>query len=179
MGEPEYVIGMRVKVERDSVSFTQDRYISDLNNLHKPGDKPTNTPTSGETLCMTGIHGKDKSPPLKDPKQYRSLVGGLMYTLITRPDVAAAVSTCARYVQAPTEAHLEAANRILRFLNHTKSKPLVYYKCKGIVVTAFVDSSWANCPDTRRSRFGYAIYLGQSLIAWCSTPSNRTFQRRG
>ena len=35
-------------------------------------------------------------------------------------------------------------------------------------MTAFVDSSWANCPDTRRSRFGYAIYLGRCLIAWCS-----------
>ena len=91
-----------------------------------------------------------------------------MYTLITRPDVAVAVSTCARYVQAPREAHLEAANGILRFLNHTKTKPLVYYKCKDIVVTAFVDSSWANCPDTRRSRFGYDFYLGKSLIAWCS-----------
>ena len=35
-------------------------------------------------------------------------------------------------------------------------------------MTAFVDSSWTNCPDTRRSHFGYAIYLGKSLIAWCS-----------
>ena len=133
MGEPEYVIGVRVKVDNDSVSFTQDRYINDLTNLHKPGSKPTNTPASSDALCATGIHNKEKSPPLQDPKKYRSLVGGLMYTLITRPDVAAAVSTCARYVQSPTEAHLEAAERILRFLNHTKSTPLIYYKLADVL----------------------------------------------
>ena len=105
---------------------------------------------------------------LSDPTTYRSLVGGLMYTLITRPDVAAPVSICARHVQNPRQAHMDAAERILRFLYHSKTRPLVYYRCGNIVVTAFVDSSWANCPDTRRSRFGYAIFVGKSLVAWCS-----------
>ena len=93
-----------------------------------------------------------------------------MYTLITRPDVAAAVSMCARYVQTPREAHLDAAKRILRFLHHTRKQPLVYTVavCGNITVKAFVDSSWGNCVDTRRSRFGYAIYVGKSLVAWCS-----------
>ena len=91
-----------------------------------------------------------------------------MYTLITRPDVAAAVSICARYVQTPRQAHLEAAQRILRFLHHTRKQPLVYTICGNIHVKAFVDSSWANDIDTRRSRFGYAIYVGKSLVAWCS-----------
>ena len=169
LGTPEYVIGVRVKVSAASVTFTQDRYISDLVALHKPGDKPTNTPAApGEILCATGIHKQDESPLLEDPTAYRSLVGGLMYTLITRPDVATATSICARYVQSPRQAHLDAANRILRFLHHTRTTPLIYYKHNGITVTAFVDSSWANDVDTRRSRFGYAVYVGKALIAWCS-----------
>ena len=91
-----------------------------------------------------------------------------MYTLITRPDVAAAVSKCARYVQTPREAHLNAAKRILRFLHHTRDTPLVYRIGDNIVIKAFVDSSWANDVDTRRSRFGYAIFVGGCLVAWCS-----------
>ena len=91
-----------------------------------------------------------------------------MYTLITRPDVATAVSVCARYVQAPREAHLDAAKRILRYLYHTREQPLVYSVCNNTLIKAFVDSSWGNDVDTRRSRFGYAIYLGKCLIAWCS-----------
>ena len=91
-----------------------------------------------------------------------------MYTLITRPDVANAVSVCARYVQSPRQAHLDAANRILRFLHHTRSTPLVYHRGHGIDVTGFVDSSWANDVDTRRSRFGYGAFIGRALVAWCS-----------
>ena len=91
-----------------------------------------------------------------------------MYTLITRPDVAAAVSICARYMQTPRKAHLDAARRILRFLFHTRTQSLFYFRVDNNDVTAFVDSSWANDLDTRRSRFGYAIYVGKALVAWCS-----------
>ena len=41
LGEPSYVIGVRVDVNSDCVKFTQDRYISDLFTLHKPGTAPT------------------------------------------------------------------------------------------------------------------------------------------
>ena len=169
LGEPSYVIGVRVNITPHSIKFTQDRYISDLFALHKPGDTPTSTPaTPNAILCALGLHKQDESPLLSDPSVYRSLVGGLMYALITRPDVAAAVSICARYVQAPRQAHLEAAKRILRFLYHTREQPLVYTLCDDIAIRAFVDSSWGNDIDTRRSRFGYAIYVGKCLVAWCS-----------
>ena len=170
LGEPRYVIGVRVKFNKGNVSFMQDRYIDDLHGQHNPGTKPTNTPAAaGQTLCATGIHGAGESPLLPDPKVYRSLVGGLMYALITRPDVAAAVSMCARYLQQPRQVHLEAAKRVLRYLHHTRTKELVYMQSKGkLKVVCFVDSSWGNDVDTRRSRFGFAIYVGRCLVAWTS-----------
>ena len=169
LGVPSYVIGVRVNITDTAIQLKQDRYISDLHAAHSPGSQPTNTPaTAAATLCATGLHGQDKSPPLGNPTQYRSLIGGLMYALITRPDVAAAVSTCARYLQSPTHDHLRAAQRILRYLYHTRDMPLVYNKPDTVKVTAFVDSSWANCLDTRRSRYGYAVYVGGCLIGWIS-----------
>ena len=171
LGEPKYVIGVRVNMQPTSLKLLQDRYISDLHELHVPGEKATNTPAIPSlTLCLSGIHGQARSPFLSDPKAYRSLVGGLMYTLITRPDVAAAVSTCARYLSKPTQAHFDAAKRILRYLFHTRDLPLVFNKCGSelLRITAFADSSWANDVDTRRSRYGYAIYVGKSLVSWRS-----------
>ena len=171
LGEPKYVIGVRVNIQPNSLKLLQDRYIADLHELHAPGDKATNTPAIPSiTLCLKGIHGEAPSPFLSDPKAYRSLVGGLMYTLITRPDVAAAVSTCARYLSKPTQAHLNAAKRILRYLYHTREVPLIFNKCKPelLSITAFADSSWANDVDTRRSRYGYAIFVGKSLVSWRS-----------
>ena len=120
LGTPEYVIGVRVVLGNSSIKLLQDRYIDDLYEQHTPGDKPTSTPAvPSNILCLNGIHGAEKSPLLPDPKVYRSLVGGLMYTLITRPDVAAAVSMCSRYLAQPRHAHLEAAKRVLRYLYHT------------------------------------------------------------
>ena len=98
LGEPKYIIGVRVDIGKDSLKLLQDRYISDLHEKHKGNTRATATPAVASlSLCMSGVKGQDESPLLPVPKDYRSLVGGLMYTLITRPDVAAAVSVWARY----------------------------------------------------------------------------------
>ena len=171
LGVPEYVIGVRISVMPHAIKFTQDRYIEDMHAEHQPGDKPTSTPAvPSEVLCLTGVHGQAESPLLPDAKIFRSLVGSLMYALITRPDVAAAVSMVARYLAKPRVAHLQAAHRILRYLHHTRTKSLIFNKIaiKDLQVTAFADSSWANDVDTRRSRYGYAVYVGKSLVSWRS-----------
>ena len=175
LGIPQYVIGVRVNIHADKILLQQDRYIADMFMTHAPGSTPTNTPaTPGMALCKLGVHGSDPSPLLSVPKQYRSLIGGLMYALITRPDVAAAVSMCARYLQEPREAHLHAAQRILRYLHHTRDMPLAYHKVNTFKnesiakIVCHCDSSWANDIDTRRSRFGYGVYVAGALISWCS-----------
>ena len=171
MGTVNYVVGVRVKVLPESVSLCQDSYITELNRIHSPGSTPTNTPaTPALVLCQDGEHNKKPSPLLSNPTVYRSLIGGLMYALITRPDVAASVSICARYLQAPRQVHLDAARRILRYLYVTRNMPLVYPRVSPseLQVTCLVDSSWQNDVDTRRSRYGYAIYVGRALVSWCS-----------
>jgi hypothetical protein len=138
---------------------------------HKPGTIATSTPAIPSTvLCLTGVHGQKESPLLPNAKIFRSLVGSLMYALITRPDVAAAVSMVARYLAKPRVAYMQAAQRILRYLHHTRAMCLVFNKIEvqKLCVTAFADSSWANDVDTRRSRYGYAVYVGKSLISWRS-----------
>ena len=171
LGVPEYVIGVRISVSPTAIKFTQDRYIEDMCAEHQPGAKAASTPAvPSDVLCMTGVHGQAESPLLPNPKIYRSLVGSLMYALITRPDVATAVSMVARYLAKPRVAHLQAAQRILRYLHHTRAMSLIFNKIaiKEVRVTAFADSSWANDIDTRRSRYGYAVYVGKSLVSWRS-----------
>lgn len=39
---------------------------------------------------------------------------------------------------------------------------------KNCIITAYSDSDWAACPDTRRSVSGYIVLMGDSIICWKS-----------
>ncbi len=52
-------------------------------------------------LVKTGIAGQPPSAATDD-KLYKSLLGSLMYAIVTRPDVATPVSMCARFMASPT-----------------------------------------------------------------------------
>ena len=91
-----------------------------------------------------------------------------MYCVMTRPDVATSVSICARFLAEPRQAHGDAATRILRYLLHSLQVKLTFHRCKSFQLCAYVDASWADDHDTRRSRFGFAIYVGTNLVCWKS-----------
>lgn len=51
--------------------------------------------------------------------QYRSVVGGLQYLTITRPDSSFTVNRVCPYVQASTDVHWATVKRILRYVKGT------------------------------------------------------------
>jgi hypothetical protein len=53
---------------------------------------------------------------LKDIGQYQRLVEKLIYLTVTRPDIAFAVSLVSQFMHAHRTTHLEAVERILRYL---------------------------------------------------------------
>jgi hypothetical protein len=171
MGFPTYMIGMHLQRKDGELRISQRQYIRDVANRFAPvvGElKPTLLPAPPTLqLVKTGIAGVPPSPPV-DPKVYRALVGSLMYAVVTRPDVAAPVSMCARFLAAPTAAHLAQATRILRYLLATLDLALTYHCSANPALVTYVDASWAADPDLRRSRYGYAIYYGRALVCWRS-----------
>ena len=103
-------------------------------------------------------------------KPYRSLVGALLYTLITRPDCAVAVNELARFLNNPGPCMWTAAKRVLRYFKGTKDFA-VRLRSKSTHrgpnrTHAFVDSSHAGDKDERRSRCGHILYYNNSPIHW-------------
>ena len=58
----------------------------------------------------------DDGPLHSDPKQYRRLVGRLVYLSITRSELCYAIHLLSQFMEAPHVAHWEAALHVVRFL---------------------------------------------------------------
>lgn len=52
---------------------------------------------------------KDEGGKLVDVTQFKSMVGGLRYSMHTRPYIAFAVGTVSRFMEHPTIMHMNAA----------------------------------------------------------------------
>ncbi|KAM1712874.1 hypothetical protein ACFX12_023700 [Malus domestica] len=122
------------------------------------GAKPCSTPLGTVKLDHSGT-------PLANPTEYRSIVGGLQYLTWTRPDISFAVNQVCQFMHTPTDLHLQAAKRILRFLKGTSSHGIWFLK-GPLTLSAYSDADWAGCPFDRRSTSGFYVYLGSNLVSW-------------
>lgn len=77
----------------------------------------TDTCNSVRTPAEVGMKlEKDPQGKKVDSTLYKKIVGSLMYLTTSRPDITYDVSLISRYMEAPTEMHLNVAKRILRYL---------------------------------------------------------------
>jgi hypothetical protein len=104
--------------------------------------KPVITPM--QTSCKLS---KDDDSKSTDQRQYRSMIGSLLYVTTSRPDVMQAVGQVARFQAAPKESHVLAVKRIFRYLKGTEEFGLWYPKGKYLSLIAYTDADWAGCID--------------------------------
>ena len=99
------------------------KYVLDLlAKTGKMGAKPYSTPMI-PNICLT----KDDGDPYDDPERYRRLVGKLNYLMvITRPDIAFAVSLVSQFMSAPMVKHWPALKQILYYLKGTHGLGILY-----------------------------------------------------
>jgi hypothetical protein len=61
-----------------------------------------------------------------DQKEYRSMIGSLLYLTAMRPDIQFSVCLCARFQASPRTSHRQAVKRIFQVLaSHSRLRPLV------------------------------------------------------
>ncbi|PRQ55909.1 putative RNA-directed DNA polymerase [Rosa chinensis] len=102
---------------------------------------------------------KDPKGKKVDNTLFKQIVGSLMYLTATRPDIMYAVSLINRYMEHPTEHHLSAAKRVLRYLKGTIDFGIFYKKGEMSELVGFTDSDYAGDLDDRRSTSGYVFML--------------------
>ncbi|KAJ9552360.1 hypothetical protein OSB04_016405 [Centaurea solstitialis] len=161
LGKLSYFLGLEASYTNDGLFLTQAKYAHDI--LSRAGlldTKPVSTPLTTSSQLVS--HGDAFS----DPTLYRSLVGALQYLTITRPDLSYAVNQVSQFFHAPTVNHFQAVKRILRYVKGTLSFGLTFKRSPNISVVAYSDADWARCIETRRSTYGYSIFLGGTIVSW-------------
>ncbi|XP_026384114.1 uncharacterized protein LOC113279653 [Papaver somniferum] len=174
LGSLSYFLGIEVTQTSGGLFLSQRCYIEDLLICaHMQGAKPVTTPFS----TSTDIHPVD-SPLLSDVTLYMSLVGGLHYLSMTRPDISFAVNKVCQFMHKPTEAHLVPVKRILRYLHHTSTFGIFLHPEHNLQLnfSGYTDTDWVGDHLDRRSTSGYCVYLGSNLISW-SSRKQRTISR--
>jgi histone deacetylase 1/2 len=164
LGELNYFLGIDVRKEKESNILAQEKYAREI--FARVGMlkcKSSVTPLSASEK-LSEYEGDVLNP--SDSTKYRSMVGGLQYLTLTRPDLAFAVNKVCQFLHVATSVHWSAVKRILRYIAFTLHVGLRIRKTSFTLVSASSDVDWAGSVDDRRSTGGFVVYLGSNLISW-------------
>ena len=84
-----------------------------------------------------------------------------MYLTATRPDLMYVVCLISRFMANPSEIHLQAAKRVLRYLKGTVDLGIFYQKEGNRELLAYTDSDYAGDVDDKKSTSGYVFLLSE------------------
>ncbi|CAN6479073.1 unnamed protein product [Victoria cruziana] len=116
--------------------------------------------------------GAKEGKPFYDPTLFRNIVGMLQYLTFTKPDIVYSLNQVSQFMHVPTDVHIEAVKRILRYLKGTLNDGLVYSKdgqyLDGHKLITYTHADWAGDPDERKYVSGYYIFIGQNAVIWSS-----------
>lgn len=162
LGIMKYFLGMEVYQSKDEIFICHTKYAQDMLNKFDMIDcHPSPTPSAhGEVLC------RDDGADLVDEKTYRSIVGRLIFLTHTRLDITNSFSLVSRYMINPSEIHMKAAKRILRYVKCTLKFGIHYYFSEKFNLVGISDSDWGGSFDDSKSTFGNCFSFGSGLITW-------------
>ncbi|WJZ84247.1 hypothetical protein VitviT2T_003860 [Vitis vinifera] len=164
LGTLKYFLGMEIARSKKGIAVSQRKYILDLlNETGMLGCKPAETPMD----TTVKLEESDGSAPV-DKGRYQRLVGKLIYLSHTRPDIGFSVSVVSQFMNNPTEKHMTAVIRILRYLKMTPGKGLFFQRTTKKEIEIFSDADWAGSVTDRRSTSGYCSFVWGNLVTWRS-----------
>jgi hypothetical protein len=172
-GDAEWILGCHITRWRPRriLKIDQERFVTAI--LREFGMEHCNsvtTPCPNFRLTSEMCPSNDEERQASSTLPYCALVGKCMYlSTCTRPDITYAVRELARYMSNYGQRHYDAAKHLLRYLQGTRSRGLVYGKLANPypLFRAFADSDWA-MSEGRKSVSGYVIECGGAPIAWSS-----------
>ncbi|KAF5477519.1 hypothetical protein F2P56_004152 [Juglans regia] len=164
LGDLSFFLGVEVDHTAHGLILFQGQYIKQL----LTGSKMLHTKPSNSPMAANLKLSKFDSPDFEDATLYRSIVGGLQYLSLNRPDLSFAVNKVCQFMHTPKASHWTVVKCSLRYLKATINYVLLFKPQTDFSLQAYSDADWGGCPDDRRSTRRFCIYLGHHLISWSS-----------
>jgi hypothetical protein len=159
--------------EKRTVYMSQERYIVEMmEQFDIQPDSKINTPMQ-ENLKVRLQEEENLTPRQVLYGQnfpYRQLVGTILYlNICTRPAISYAISTLAKFNTKPTFTACKALVRVAKYLYNSRTDRLALGGgAKLPHIVSYSDSDWAGCLDTRYSRSGHIVFMGNGPVVWYS-----------
>jgi hypothetical protein len=160
MGELTFLLGIQVKQTKQGTFMHQVKYTKDLMKKFNMAElKPVSTPTSSSTSL-----GLDEDGEAVDQREYKSMIGSLLYLIVTQPDIQFTVGLCAHFQASPRSSHRTTVQRIFRYLKQTPEFGIWYSASSSLDLVGFSDVDFAGCGIDEKSTCRTCHFLGSSLV---------------
>ncbi|XP_059284963.1 uncharacterized mitochondrial protein AtMg00810-like [Lycium ferocissimum] len=184
LGELKFFLGIEFTSSENGIHLCQRKYALELvSELGLTDCNPSNTPlefnhklTSVEYDILFQPEVAEHDALLPDKGSYQRIVGRLLYLTMTRTDLAFVVQVLSQHMHAPKISHMETAKRVVRYIKGTAGLGLFMPLDGDMKVTAYYDSDWGSCVETKKSVTGYVMKFGGALISWKSKKQQNSFQ---
>jgi hypothetical protein len=172
-------------VERDrrrrTLKIHHQRYIRELLSLYgfDEGSDEYSTPVPHNFNFHVHTKKVEEGEAIRI-EDYRSVMGSLIYLAHwSRPDILYAVSNLASNCSYPNQKDWEGVTHVMRFLNSTSSRGIVYGGSKNHLnrnqLYGFADANYAG-DLSRRSRTGCLLLFNDGAVVWKSHLQGRVSQ---
>lgn len=164
LGSMRFFLGIEVLQRADGIFICHKRYALEI--LKRFGMLESNEVNS--PIIPDFKISKDEDGITVNDTYFKQLVGSLMYLTATRPDMMFVTSLISRYMAKPTELHLQAVKRALRYLKGIVNYGIHYKRGGDGKLLAFTDSDYTGDMEDRKSTSGYVFLLSSGVVSWSS-----------
>jgi hypothetical protein len=121
MGELQFFLGLQIKQSKEGTFVHQAKYTKDIVRKFKMEDSKAMTMPMSTTTALD----VDEEGEHVDQKEYRSMIGSLLYLTAARPDIQFSVCLCARFQASEDFASASGEANFQVLASHSRLRPLV------------------------------------------------------
>jgi hypothetical protein len=164
VGELTFFLGIQVKKTKQGTFVHQVKYMKDLMKKFNMAElKPVSTSMSTSTSL-----GPDEDGEAVDQREYRSMIGSLLYLTATLLDIQFIMCLCARFQAFSRSSHRIVVQWIFRYLKQTIEFEIWYSASSSLDLVGFSNAYFAGCVIDRKNTSETCHFLRSSLVCWSS-----------